>query len=536
VTYERLLKRSDVLADEGRLERCCRALIDLDSQHGRARACLEQLEVVRSARRVQRQQLIPYVVALLLTALVAGGVIFAVLALGQRQELERRVNSELDERLSMVEELRAGARWSAVFDEVRSLAREFPANERVALLELPLRVSSEPEGFELWVNGRRAESTASEDGELAGFSPSETELLIELRAPAGRVVWSARPGVESFIERRVVVTEEPAWSYMGEADHDVRPAYCVARERWVVPARDGRVYFLGRSGALLGAALELGEYGDRLTAPRVDGEQAFIGLSAGGVAAIDIGAARVEHRFEAGGPVSGVPVVSGDRVAFGSLDGHLRIYDRAGPLVLAVRTGNEQRFAGCLVQGGSAAVFVGQDGYARRLDLEAGRESALQDLGRAPASAPALCAEGVVVLFEDGELAVISPDLASPPRFAKLTGGRVTSFAVDDEGIYLASKGSLFALDPASLEERWRLDTEALREPGPRPRLACHSGRLLFSPGNEKLYAYGAGSGALIWQARLGDSGVASDFGCAGGFVVVGLRGLAVVQVKVGYE
>lgn len=551
--YRRLASALEAAPGKDKFEAlrdCYTAIRRLDTTDAEAVSRLVEIEEGLSRRERKRRRRLPLLVAL--GALIAMG-LFALWTAKQvadrRAEdarLRAQLQGEIDRDLKEYAAARSRGDWRAAH---ATAMRVFERHERyrqrpgfaaeltssVKKMPLVVPVTTIPKGFQVLANGKLVGATSPKTPTvMAEYDPRPGRLLIELKQGAGdEPVYSSGDAFKAYRAEpiSVVMSDSHQWEYIGEARADVRIGFDPASELYLVPTRDGELYFLDKQGLRQGKSLRLGEYGDVLSGVAIDGGRAYLGLSEGGAVAIDPANRKVAVRYPSRGPVHGRPLVLSDRVIFGAFDGALYFYRRDGARVRRFEALSAFPFEGLASADGRSVIFAGLDNRLRRLDLD-GRELESRDLGRDPAGPPWLSGGRLALLLDDGAVALTAAD-----SFAEVTRKRfrwpVEALCSLREGFIAATAAALIAFDGAG-RPLWTRPLDR-RARGART-LARMDPWVLYSCQEELVYAIDQESGAEVWRGRLKNGRPASPFSCFKDHFLVGLDGLSIVKFKPGYE
>lgn len=537
--YQKIAQRleADGKDVEG-LKRCYQSIIQLDPQNPAALERLKQIEAWERQKRARRGRFVPVLLLLLALAGVVGLWVVVINAAKTKKTNDKRVNALLDEALAELDKLRASEDWKAAHAKGLEIVadKDFREHERTADLKIPLLVKTFPAGFEVEVNGESFGVTSEDKRRLvAGYDPRAAGIELKLYRVEGEdrrpvdvdIPRSLDPAVFHALE--LDVTADADWEYIGDADHDTAAAWSEPAQCYAIASRDGKLYRVKKGGVRRPPAISIGKYGDRVSGTVVDGSMAFVGLTFGGVARVDLGPENPPvETYEAAGPVTGRPVVTAERVAFGTWSGTIHIFDRKTRKRLGFVEGKSHfPHSGVALEAG-AAIFAGHDGRLRRIDLNKAAQLEEVDLGASPLTAPVLCDVSAAVLLAGGVAAVTSASDFTTLRTFKVEAGKHPALAADTRRLFVSGDGTVQAYRLSDGERAW---PQAFSVTGRgRARLALCAGRLVYAPGDRNLYALDPETGRLLWHGKVKTSVVAAPISVAGNHFLVGLEGLPVVR------
>jgi outer membrane protein assembly factor BamB len=188
------------------------------------------------------------------------------------------------------------------------------------------------------------------------------------------------------------------------------------------------------------------------------------------------GAPTVRWEFKAGGKIWSSPTIAAGVVYFGSHDGSLYAVDaESGRLRWSLRVGDTYVIASPAVVAG--VVYVGAGGTLYALDATTGAERWHVETGSTLISSPAVVANVVYVvnllgipsptgvLAFDAQTGTLlwqyEPDGAVNPAEVAVGAGSVFLTAYESNQLWSLGVGHVFALDPVTGRERWRVETSA---------------------------------------------------------------------------
>lgn len=244
-----------------------------------------------------------------------------------------------------------------------------------------------------------------------------------------------------------------------------------------------------------------------------DGRRVYAGGVDGSFHCFDTEKGKLIWRKFTEGPVESEPTVKDGTVFVGSGDGNLYAFRATdGELLWTYRTAAS--LPGRPVVAGDNVLIMthlnnlicldantGKWRWGYRRDVPVGR---FQVKGVAN---PTVSGDAVYAGFSDGALVTLSLKDGSPREVKHLAGTNDRFLDVDtdplliDNTLYAASfKSGILALDPQSLKERWRFETE-----GPSS-LVYRDGLLYFTTASSKVVALDAKEGKPVWtfSARKG--------------------------------
>ncbi len=524
VIYEQLAGQLEAEGrDLDRLRACYEAITQLDpSRHEFVRK-LEELDLRLASGGVHKSRLVP---VLVVAALVLGGVGVALrgrIAAAFGPRAPDGTKEEVAALLDAMLRAKAAREHEEWFARAVELWSRFPESQEMKKVSLPVLVSTEPPGFDVYVNGVFQNRTSLDQPQLECTYDPSTRVRVEIKTPKregqeSRLLWS-----HDFEDPkqwqglvRVPLHDEPDASLIVDGWLDRGVHASPGGLDLVGPCRDGTL----RAFRVEGRSLipipdldggKLGERGDVFGRPLVHGDRVLLGLVEGGLATIEPGRPAGERvrvgAFPAPAPVLAAPVVAGERVIFATTHGDVHGFPLAGgapawsaPVEAGVvhDLALEPRSGLVLVAGEDAAVYA--------FDPARGARAWMRPL-EAPVDGPPLVVEaGVLVPLATGKLLVLDGATGAPlqsPTWTEPRGRRLTLLADPARGrVYAATAdGEVTALDARTLAPAWTITPPA--PSAVRPRMAVQGDRLLVSFDRPTIQAYELTRGRLVWQARF---------------------------------
>ena len=195
--------------------------------------------------------------------------------------------------------------------------------------------------------------------------------------------------------------------------------------------------------------------------------------------------------------------------------------ERFGGVAWRFETGGAVRSTAALADG---TLYVGSsDGWLYALDAEDGTVEWRYDAGTSIASAPAVAGDVVLVGDRAGVLHGVrratgagrwrletGPEVALPWGREGWDYFQASTTIAGGTAYWGSGDGNLYAVDPATGDEKWRFETGGRIRSTP----AVAEGRLVFGSGDGFVYALDPGTGEEIWRFRTAGVDLnAEDFG-----------------------
>ncbi|MDF1660488.1 MAG: DUF4388 domain-containing protein [Planctomycetota bacterium] len=538
--------------DEESLKRCWTTMLSMDPNRQDVFQALQAIEAKNLAAQQQRRRVIPWIVIGVIIISLVGVNVFLYKE-SQRKKLEDQENSEkLETRLIEYKQLLKNENWSGAHAAGLSLIKEFSKYEKTKAVTLPVTIETEPPGFAVFLNDKFIGETSLITSMVIGqYIPSAGPVKISLKhggKDGQSVVYTLKSSEnKDAIERgfdpsefnslNLLVSGKNRWSQLAEARFNGEISYLPGRKRYVISSREGRVYTMDSSGELSKSKVTVGEYGDILSGITVFENQVYIGLTLGGVKRIDVSETPLpdEESYPADAPVHGAPIVTKTHVVFASFDGYIYIYKRGGKLVKKIECAGYLPHKGALLEEKNVALFAGDDGYLRSIDIEKAKEVFRVDLGRRPVKSPIVCGDNVAVLLQGGVAAITSSSQVSKPVFIRSRGQAPFDLSGDENAIFMASHGQLDAYDVRTQKPLWKKSFRS--QPKNFSHVALVKDRVLFSSGESVVYGLDRFEGRLVWRGDLGKSSwISSPFSVFNDHALVVLRGRAVGKLVPYYD
>ena len=276
--------------------------------------------------------------------------------------------------------------------------------------------------------------------------------------------------------------------------------------------------------------------------PVAAGGQVFVGSEDGSFYSLDIENGSQIWEFNADGPIIAPAAVFGDRVFFGDAYGFVyALSTKDGTELWRFETDGkiEGGINGLKSESGELHLFVGSNDYFLYcLKAEDGSVLWKKETGNNIVATPSIVNSGGqrAVTFGgcDGLLHILQADGKGEPREVEIGTYIGNSSAVRDGICYVADNGgSIMAIDVASGEMVWKLETEAQYLASP-----AVGEKLLYIAGPDKrLVAYDRVMGEEVWAFQTSRELDSSPVVCPGAIWQGGLDGrLYAVDPKTGKE
>jgi outer membrane protein assembly factor BamB len=545
--YEKVAAHLQQEGDQDGLKRCWTTMYNMDPNRHDLFQLLQAMEAKVIQARQQKKRLIPILIfGTLVILLVAGNV--AIILAGQRKKaLDLIIAETITNKLLALKELKKNEDWSGAHAAGLSLLKDYGelplAKDLLSNLLVPITIKTQPSGFNVFINDVQAGATSQITSMvIAEYDPRKGLVQLKLTKGAkkkpvtfkilsGGTEESDRIGFEplQFHEVKVAVSGQNRWSQLGEARFTGRITLLPLQKKYVVASREGRLYTMDMDGTLGSDPVTVGSYGDVISAVTVSEDQAFVGLTVGGVKRVEVTQTPLptEETYPAGAPVHGAPLVTKAHVIFGCYDGYIYIYQRGGVLVSKIEGAGYFPHRGILRNRGKEAIFAGSDGYLRCIDVFGGKEKFRVDLGRTPTAAPIDCGGSVSVLLEGGVAAITSSSVVSEPVFIRNKGAPPFDLAGDAKTLIFASQGQVQAFAVGTQKAIWKEPFKS--EDTGQVHVGLLKDRVLFGPGQRLIYALNRENGQLLWRGDLGKSTwITSEFSIFDDHFLVVLRGRAI--------
>lgn len=528
----RQLERSGREPD--RLRQCYEAITQLDPARQDAARRLEELDLQKVASPT-RSKVVP-LVALLALAALGGG------AYTQRERLAALFSSGpvtppvAGRSAEILEELtraKASKQYDVWFQKAVELWTSHATSPEFKKVELPILVSTEPAGYEVYVNGVFQNVTSPGDEFLlCTYSPS-TQVRVEIKPPKrdGRehpTLWSHDYEDPKVFQRvKAPIYDGPDGSSIFDGWSDVGFVWAEAAGAWVGPTRDGKVRAIALEGTSVVPKdgldrLALGELGDTFSAPLVHEKRLYVGGVEGGVLAIDLAPAPGGERllkglFPAPAPVVAAPVVAPGpdaRLVLATAPGELLAYALEGgqpkwSLKTEARVVHPLRW----LPGPKLVVVACED--ARLLGLTSDGTIAWTHAAEAPIDGPPLVVgDDLVVPLGTGKLVVLDgkTGAARPTSYTDPSQRRLVAVLSGDAARIAVSthEGSVTLLDSKTLAPRWPASVSVPTRV--RPHLALFRDRVIVAVDPPTVspqvivVALRVEDGRKVWQAHFDEA------------------------------
>ncbi len=547
LVFTEIANKLDATRDAERLRRCYEAIVALDPERNDIARKLEQMDARAQARKRTGRSL-PIAVGLIVVVAVVGGIFNKQIAayvnkLRNPDTGEAALNAQAEELLRQhLQRLNVDKDYPTAFKLGVQIVRDCPKSPARQRVALPLLVRTEPVGFAVSVNNiPQGETKPGQPVVVATYPSTETKVVIDIRKVS-------RVGDKSAFEGPIVMTQSLSdplkWPDAGEvkfvveekyearttADAPIETefAYWATGKAWVAVDRQGGVNILdektlARQGGW--GEIVVGQFGDNYSRPVLVGNKAYVGLSAGGVAAIDLESKAVTSPFPVdSGSVRGRPLaVSGQgKLVCATNTGTIYGFPLAGGKPWKVETDGPIDFAGVLGDDdGETVVFASADERLRSVDVVSGklRWAQLPTVG-VPAAPPQRVKGDILVANTEGELIAVNARTGVVRERWRDPHSKPFRFCADDTGerVFLASAdGRVRGLSASSFATQlWPAEFTRTTKLAPRiaylPKVGSDQNalpeRLLLTFDDVRLTGLDPKTGQLSWQGSV-NQGVA---------------------------
>lgn len=525
------------------LKNCYSAVLEIAPEREDCAQRLAELNRIERLREKRKKRWIP--VAILGGVFAFLGILWLglVSAVNNKQAQDQKIKAELKKAIDAFEELKKTDKWQEIHAAGIDLIKRFKKRDEIKGLRVPMTIKSQPVGFKVIVNGEeRGQTSAAKPVLVAFYDPLKGAPSVQLKPtrPEGNdtVVFdnNRAQAAAQFIQYDIPIEDKADWKFIGEAQADREIGYIEALKTYLFASRDGRLYALDKDGRPSYRSVDLGEFGDVFSSVETFEQEAYVGLSAGGVAVVKYPEAELlKPRYIASGSVHGKPVVTKERVAFATYDGHIHVYKKEGESLSELVTPSIIEHSPLLWEDEKSAFFAGTDLKLRQIKLDDGTELKSFNLPNNPISGPIQCGNSVGILTEGG-VAVISSslDFSLGTRRFSCEGDAPYTMASDGKHVFLASQTKLRAVVLDTGEDAWKQSfSEHLQGP---PRLGLIKNNLLFSSGTTRTFGLDTDTGVIVWVMRLETNHISSPISTFGDHFLAGLRGPTIIKASPFYR
>ncbi|MEK7467141.1 MAG: PQQ-binding-like beta-propeller repeat protein [Planctomycetota bacterium] len=367
-------------------------------------------------------------------------------AAAKRLEEILQKGSELQKQ---VEEMLKNGKVELAHSLVRELVQKAPKSPQAVAARMPYEIRTVPAGAQIFAGTQ-----------LLGTSP----VVVQVSAD-GPVAVTLR--LRTFVDLPVTLTPG-AWLVTVELSKErlwrnllggaVETTPCVEGGQAVVGAMDRHVYAIDISNpsASPWPPFAAGNAGQIQSSPVVRDGRIFFGANDNLVYCLDEKSGKPFWKQPTGGPVKGTPSFSpdGGLVLVGSNDGKLWAFQTAGGDVAwtAAAGGKPVRSRALCIK--DRAVFGGDDGKVRAVDLRDGKEKWSYPAGSPVGGVIATWNNRVIAGSEDGSLHVLGLDGQLERKYGgykKIDGG----VCISGDVAYFGAASSLYAIDLGKQKEAW---------------------------------------------------------------------------------
>jgi outer membrane protein assembly factor BamB len=540
--YEKVTAILHADGDEDALKRCWTTMYGMDPTREDLFNHLQAIEAKALAIQQRQKRVIPWIIMGLITSVLVAFIVSAYMATQKKKLLNKERSEEIATQIIHFKNLKKAQQWKEAHGVGLALLTKYAKTDRLGQtkgLTLPLTIETVPVGFTIYVNDVRAGSTSLITSMVvADYDPRKGRVKVTLKHGSGtgvalqyqileeRAQEDSSTGFDPwrFSSLKLSVSGLNKWVPFAEAHFTSGIGYLPKLKKYVAGSREGQIFRLNQAGKVGDNPIIVGQFGDVLSGIAVSENQAFVGLSVGGVHRIEINENLPESDefYEASGPVHGTPLVTRKHVVFGSHDGHIYVYKRRGGLLNKIEGAGYYPHKGIIRNKGKDAIFVGSDGYLHNINVLKAEESFRIDLGQRPISAPIDCGDNVAVLLQGGIAAITSSSQVSDPIFIRARGLAPFGLAGDKTSLFLASHGRLMAYSLATQKALWKQEFSS--KPNGYSHVALVKNRVIFSCGDRLIYGINRQSGRMVWTGDLGSSWITNPFSVFDDHVLVILK------------
>jgi outer membrane protein assembly factor BamB len=309
---------------------------------------------------------------------------------------------------------------------------------------------------------------------------------------------------------------ELGWTY--HAEESIESSAAIAGGVAYVGSQDGNLHAVDlATGKARWRYKTQGPVGE--SSPCVADGTVYVGDLDGVFHAVDTATGAPRWTFKTDQEIKSSPNAAGDRILFGSYDGHLYCLSKAGKLHWKVRTEGPVHSTPAI--DGRRTFVTGCDEVFRALDLDTGQELFSVPLGAYTGASPAVRDDAVYVGTFGNE--VVRLDLGRRMlrwtyRPASQTFPFYSSAAIASDRIVLGGRDKLVhCLDRATGQALWTFTTRARVESSP----LVAGARVFVGSNDGRLYALDLATGKKVWEFTAG-APVSASPAAGGGALVVG--------------
>lgn len=552
LVFEEIANKLDPARDGERLRRCYESIIALDPDRNDVVRKLEQMDARAQARKRTGRSLPMAIGAIVVLAVV--GVVFNKQLAGLINDVKNPGAANQAKQDQQAEELlrqhllrlNVDHDYMQAFKLGVQIAHDCPKSPARRQVALPIIVRTEPTGFAVTINNLpQGETKPGSPVVIGTYSSFADKVTVEIRK-------ISRIGGSSSVDGPPLMTQtlsEPLrWPDGGEVKftveerHDTRItadapietelAYWATGKSWVAIDRQGGVNILEEKTLVRQGGwgeVTVGQFGDIFSSPVLVGNKAFVGLSSGGVAVVDLETKKVavSYPVEQGG-VPGRPLVvraGQGKVIVGTTTGaiygfplqggkHLWKVETDGPIELPGVLGDDE---------GESVVFASNDERLRAVEVATGKLLWAKPVIVGTAIGPLLRAKGdILVANSDGELIAVNARTGVVRERWRDPHSKAFRFCLDDAGerLFLATEdGRVRGLSAGNFTTQLWNPAEFSRITRVAPRIAflprvgsdpnVLAERLVVTFDDSRLAGLDPKTGLLSWQGTV-QQGVAS--------------------------
>jgi outer membrane protein assembly factor BamB len=546
LVFEDLSNKLDPSRDMERLKRCWESILALDPERTDVARKLEQMEAQAQARK-NRGRIVPIPVLVIAAIAIVGGVFHNKLRLiineltkdphSAQKEEDNRLADQL--RQQYLEALNFNKDYKKAFAIATDIIKKFPNTPARDQVSLPLRVRTEPTGFAVKVNGdAKGETSTGQPAVDCSYSTKASKVLIQIfkinpnnarrvgDTPLREITLDDPLKWPDGDEVKFVVEDSPDKKFFAEYPIETEFGYWPSGKAYVAIARNGSVFLLDDKTFERQEGwkdVTVGQFGDVFSAPMISGSKAYVGLSQGGVAVIDLDAKTVSIPFPIDvGSVTTKPLLFGKqgRLVVATTTGNIYGFPIQGngkPWV--VSTDGAINFAGVVADDdGETIAFASTDERVRAIKVATGEPAwnGKKTVIGVPHANLARAKSCVLVATEDGALHAIDAktgvERGEPYRDPL---GKPFRFAIDGSGdrIFIAAEdGRICAIDGLDFTKQlWPTPPKRQTASAPRiyylPKTGSDSApiadRVLVSFDDSRLAQFDPTTGLLAWEGNV---------------------------------
>lgn len=550
MVFEEIANKLDPVRDAERLRRCYESIVALDPERNDIARKLEQMDARAQARKRTGRSMPVAVIAIVVIAVVGGIFHKQILAFvnkikDQKATDEAEMNRRADELLQQhLARLKFDHDYATAFQLGVQIARDCPKSPARQKVQLPVRVRTEPPGFAITINNLPQGETSAQNPVVVGtYSTFVDKVVIQVRkiSKIGGSTVDTPPLMEQVLpdpfkwpesgEVRFVIEDKPDFKCTADSPIETKFAYWPTAKAWVAVGREGGVYVLDEKTLDRQKGwgdITIGQFGDVFSTPTLVGSKAFVGLSSGGVAVVDLETKSVATPFPVDqGAVRGRPLVfskQGKLVVATTAGAILGFPLGGGKTTWRVDTEAPIEYGGVIGdEDGDVAVFASQDERLRAVDVATGKQ-----IWQRPAIVGAVCApllrahEWVLVANTDGELIAVNGKTGAIRQRWRDPHSRPFRFCVDDAGdhVFLVTNdGRVRGISSSDFTtqlwnpEEWSRPTHAPPHIAYLPKVTAEQGpglpdRVLVTCDDSRLVGLDPRTGQLVWQGTVNQGAV----------------------------